>query len=243
MTWNILHGGGPRRTPLIALELVEQQPDILLLTEFRVAKGSQLRAVLADHGLTHQQTSHPGPRQNGLLLASRWPIDSVNVPPPTSCAPRILEADTAGLRILGLHIPEKRGDSKRLHAWAHTINRARALADRPAVLLGDFNTGRNGSDGPRHAFDCTQRLGQLATLGYIDAWRTQNPHGVGATWHGELDRREGWTKGRRIDHAWLSAPVSQRLRAVHHDASTVAQGLSDHTSLVVELARTDAEVA
>lgn len=104
LTWNILHGGGPRRTPEIALDILEQRPDVVILCEFRPGRGGQLRAVLADHGLTHQACASPTPTltprsasaapttpntpttapngartddpgKNSILIASRWPVE------------------------------------------------------------------------------------------------------------------------------------------------------------------------
>ena len=69
--WNILHGGGSRRIPHIALAILDARPDVVALSEYRRSMGGQLAGVLADHGLKHQLCTDPPGRKNGVLLASR----------------------------------------------------------------------------------------------------------------------------------------------------------------------------
>src|ERR1043166_5834879 len=87
LTWNILHGGGPARLPEIILSLVRHKPDLLVLTEFRAPRGSQIRAVLADHGLS-PQLAPPDDRNNSnaTLTAARHALepDLHDQPPPNS---------------------------------------------------------------------------------------------------------------------------------------------------------------
>ncbi|MEO1512500.1 MAG: hypothetical protein AAFU70_10525, partial [Planctomycetota bacterium] len=79
MFWNILHGGGPERLPLIALELLEQDADVIGLCEFRACRGGSLRGVLYDHGYADQVALSGPEGGNGLLLASRVGLDRSNV--------------------------------------------------------------------------------------------------------------------------------------------------------------------
>src|SRR5438045_4049374 len=74
LTWNLRHGGGSRRTPAIALSLLEHRADIVVLTEFRRTTGGQIAGVLFDHGLRFQHSTDPAQGTNGLLIASRTPM-------------------------------------------------------------------------------------------------------------------------------------------------------------------------
>ena len=77
--WNIRAGGG-RRIERVAGYLVEWQPDLAVLSEFRGTPASRwLAADLADRGLSCQLTtvSETLPVRNGLLVASRWPVERV----------------------------------------------------------------------------------------------------------------------------------------------------------------------
>lgn len=233
MTWNLLHGGGPKRIPEITLTLLDLAADIILLTEFRPARGGQLAGVLADHGWTHQHIATTSPTTNSLLLASRFPIDqsSSPPPPPTGLESRWIECSvpTLNLTLGGLHIPHKGSGTRRTALWKHVIERARAHRNTDFMLIGDFNTGRNHLDGPAHAFDCTQRLGELAALRYTDAWRATHLESTEGTWSSPDHQ------AHRIDHAHVSESLHARVKDVWHDHTVTSRKLSDHAALLVTL--------
>jgi exonuclease III len=240
--WNILHGGGTRRTPAIALRLLELRPDVVAITEFRAAAGGGLRAVLADHGLTHQVTTAPPAGRNGILLASRWRVEPGERPPHEGMALRWLDArlPCRGLRVTAVHIPDAaRHDagalSRKALFWRTLVESARAGLSAPnaddggeaRVVLGDFNSGRHRQDEAGATLTCTALLGELATLGYRDAWRLIRGR----------ERAESWRShagaGFRLDHAFVSPALSGRVRGASYEDSA---GLSDHAAMTVDLA-------
>lgn len=192
LTWNILHGGGSARLPEIVLALISHAPDVVVLTEYRTTTGGQIRGVLADHGWEHQACSDPPGRRNGVLLASRFPITPE--PPRQDCPvpERWVRAVVrppgcsvgAAVRVVGVHIPDDSRPRERREAWKHLVDEARTRRDEPVVVLGDLNTGRHYLDEEEATFSCTQRLGELATLGYVDAWRAMHPQRREFTWYG-----------------------------------------------------------
>jgi exonuclease III len=241
LTWNIQHGGGARRTPWIALALVEARADIVVLTEFRPARGGQIRAALADHRLEHQALSGPADGANAVLLASRWPLETpAGFPGAGPAQGRVLEAriPTLDLHIVGTHIPPPAPGVERARVWRHVLRAARAGRDGRRALLGDFNTGRAGPDGT--SFRHTALLGQLSTLGYVDAWRRMHPDGRQMTWRGPAGA------AARIDHCFLSEALAGRLTGARIEefpgdsgdpgAPEAGGWLSDHAPVVVELA-------
>jgi endonuclease/exonuclease/phosphatase family metal-dependent hydrolase len=240
MTWNILHGGGPLRLPEIALALLEIGPDVVLLSEFRAARGGQLAGVLHDHGWVHQhQTTHEH-TGNGLLLAARTPVAWTDAPPPPCVVrPKWLEVHLPelDLTLAGVHIPHRGSGTARTMLWKHAVERARAHKEGRFMLFGDMNTGRNRADGPAGAFDCTARLGELASMRYIDAWRHFHPQSREGTWAGH------GSAAHRIDHAHLSEAVFPDVLGAWHETGPLTRGLSDHAALLVQLgARTSAGV-
>lgn len=256
MAWNILHGGGPRRVPEIALAIVEQQPDIVLLSEFRAGRGGALRAVLADHGLTQQLTTadvagssvarpasvrgaggeavaseRSSVPRNGLLLASRWPLAPMHEPvPPRALASRwvVARCAAAGLVIAGVHVPDAEGTARN-EALAFVAGAARLLREESVVLAGDFNAGRAGIDGPEGWSQASPWIGAIAAAGFEDAWRLANPGGREGTW------RSRTGTALRLDHAYVSASARGRVRSARHAQELLRPGISDHAAVLVTL--------
>jgi exonuclease III len=238
--WNILHGGGPTRTPEIILTLLEQRADVIALCEFRIARGSQIRAALADHGYVHQRCSHRKGRSNGMLVASRATLVPAAVELPAidtsplahDFAGREIDVriESSGLHLTALHIADDASLSLKAAHWNRVIALARARRDVPYLILGDLNTARREETGSPLA--CAQRLGVLASLGYRDLWREScRPGEQSPTWTAP------WGEGRRIDAAWLSAPVA-RGSCLHLSpglTTQTGQRSSDHAALVVDL--------
>jgi len=223
--WNILHGGGPRRIPEILLTIVESQPDLVVLSEFRTTRGGQLRGVLADHGLVHQVVSHRPGRANGMLAACRMELAVEESPKEFEGREVDLRIKKQGLWVTGVHIADDALPTLKTSHWNRLIGLARERrADRHAII-GDLNTARGGDTGS--SLLCGQRLGLLATLGYEDAWRVSNPDTTGATWVSPFG------EGRRIDAAFLSRPLAAALTQARHLDDARETGHSDHAPVLV----------
>jgi exonuclease III len=242
--WNILHGGGPARTPEIILALLEHAADVVALCEFRITRGSQIRAALADHGYIHQCTSHRPGRTNGMFLASRRPCEQVerlvsteSVDAVRSCtaslqpdfAGRELDVCIEGIFLTALHIADDAAPTLKAAHWNRTIELARLRRERNHLIIGDLNTARNTDT--RSPLACSQRLGVLTSLGFRDLWTTSPiaERGDCSTW------RAPWGEGRRIDAAWASASLAAA-RCEHVPCDTQDQTrTSDHCALLVDL--------
>ncbi|MFN0133036.1 MAG: endonuclease/exonuclease/phosphatase family protein [Phycisphaerales bacterium] len=236
-----MHGGNARRMPEIALTLLELKPDIVVLTEFRPAAGGQIAGVLADHGLIHHVQNNPPRGSNGLLIAARPPLREIapislgGVGVNSRAARRLIEIETPGLALVGIHVPpdawtdNPADTSARERVFARLIEIASARRDRPCALVGDFNAARRDSGGDSPTPTGSASLGKLATFGYVDAWRVTNPGTTEPTWVGHDGR------GVRIDHAFLSAPLARRLAACRLWHEPRLAGHSDHSIIVVDL--------
>lgn len=229
-TWNILHGGGSRRLPAIALDLVERASDVLVLTEYRTTVGGQLRAVLADHGWKYQACTDPGRGTNGVLIASRFPVH--RCPAEDGGSDRlVLEVEIHGLELalLGLHIPCTDGSTERNSCWKRVLRAAARRADEHFALVGDFNTGRHRLDEEGRTFTQTASMGRLSAMGYVDAWRARNASKREPTWVSQGGA------GFRIDHTFVSAPLRARLEDAWYSHAVRERGLSDHSSMTIRL--------
>ncbi len=227
VAWNILHGGGPSRIPEIALALRNLTPDIVVLSEFRDARGGQLRVTLADAGLEHQAATPPAPGSlNSVFPAARHLIRIL--PSPPDLGRRFIHAHVGGIDVCGVHVPDDANLTAKSRFWQALLNIARGATDRPLAILGDFNTGRRGQDGVR--FACEALLGNLLSLGFVDAWRVSHPIGREDTWVSPLG------KGR-IDTTYLSPALADTLVSCEYDHRVREAGFSDHSAVIVDLAR------
>ena len=243
LAWNIRHGGGSKRMPHIALTLLEHAADVVVLTEFRRTTGGQIAGVLADHGLEHQACSDPPPGKNGLLVASRAPIQ---VQPGLTHRWAEIVLPDSGLRILAVHAPhdtpgQASASTARTRFFQAVVDKGRAHVTDPFIMLGDFNewtrgpatrvltAGREQGDEEGSTLACTYRLGVLASLGYIDAWRRFNPAGREFTWYSPQGG------GFRIDHVFVSPPLRDSVEFCRYSHAERESGLSDHSVVVMGL--------
>lgn len=252
LTWNILHGGGPRRIPEIALDLLEQRPDVVILCEFRPGRGGQLRAVLADHGLAHQACGSPDapadaprraraedPGRNSVFIASRWPLTVLDEDHgiPGTLRPRWLSVRIApprgdgadSLDLLGVHIPDDTRPTPKALMWQGVLSFAAPRASGRCIIAGDTNSGRHRVDEAGATFGCVTALGKLATMGYVDAWRRANPDSRESTW------AHPFVGATRIDGVYVSAPLAGAVTRAELLHGPREAGHSDHSMVLVEL--------
>lgn len=242
--WNILHGGGTRRIPEIALALLAIDADVFVLCEYRRRMGGQLRGVLADHGWRHQVCTEPPEGVNGMLVAGRVALRAVDAGAPSPQRFLAVSVPDAGVQIAGVHIPDDSRPTARRAAWRHLVEHARAEKDGACLLIGDLNTGRDG-DGPAGAYSCAEFLGLLWTYGYRDAFRVCHREKEEFTWFdragagrgegGDRVRKGLGGNGFRIDAAHVSGSLLPRLERAEHVHGLRESGVSDHSALVVSL--------
>ncbi len=228
LTLNIRHGGG-KRVDAICRFVESVAPDVAVLTEYRRSGiGARLREALATSGLEHQLAGEAGPRQNGVLLVSRGPLDAC--PLPARLAPfadRVVLARLPELTVLGVYLPPSHAKRPLFQAL---VDASPDLLAGPAVLLGDFNTGRHLLDEPGATFVTADLFVALEGRGWVDAWRHLHPQGRDSSWFSSKQN------GFRIDHVFLSSAVLPRLRAAAYRHEPRHEGATDHAALVVQLA-------
>jgi exodeoxyribonuclease III len=156
------------------------------------------------------------------------------------------------LEVLGIHVPDVKttdGDGrpnmtleyKRLF-WDALIRfgKEKMEGEENAIILGDFNTGLNSVDkapgtGDFYLSACMQAFKDLQDPGgrkWVDAWRKfhRKPSHVDYTWY-----MPGGA-GFRLDYAFLSPKLADRLKAAQYSPLERENGLSDHSMLIVEIA-------
>jgi exodeoxyribonuclease-3 len=246
LSWNILHGGGGRRRA-IAEAITSLAPDVVLLQEVRAWDGrgpDPLLEVLVDGGLEAHVRSPVVGRENGLLIASRWPFAATPLAHAPGLPVHMLQAELPwpkegtgvteqaedgahSLGVVAVHFPQKEAQVPLFEALLALPEPWRRGS---SLLMGDFNCGIPFVDSDTRTFACTHLFQALLQQGWVDAWRVRNGKTREFTW---ISPRTG--HGFRYDHALLSAPLYPQVTEVRYLHHLREGGLSDHSALLLEV--------
>jgi exonuclease III len=155
------------------------------------------------------------------------------------------------VEVLGIHVPDVKtldGDGKLLQTleykkmfWDALIRFAKEKMERgeKAIILGDLNTGLNTIDkepgaGDFYLSEYMQAFLELRDAKgrkWVDAWRRfhRRQSKVDYTWY------MPGGKGFRLDYAFLSPKLGEKLKTARHSHVKRENGLSDHSMLIVEI--------
>jgi exodeoxyribonuclease-3 len=254
ITWNV--AGRVRRQPEQAEVIARSGADVVALQEVTARTLPLWRAAFAASGFAACESSldgAPAPagrRLLGVLTAAREPLRRLGSPPGAPWPERVLCCEVTDVEVVNVHSPIAPAPELAKVRTHEAVAAYLAASDRRRlVLCGDLNTPRRelpDGDVVSFAYDSAARLrperGErwdraeralvhgLRERGWLDAFRAL---------HGYAERQASWTfaddrGGWRLDHVLV-----HRLRPV---ASAYAHewrraGLSDHSALVVDLAR------
>ena len=256
-TWNI--NSVRLRLPLLARLAKVSDADVICLQETKATNDVFPAAAIAELGYPHQHfQGEKG--YNGVAILSRLPLggqgrrlwagreDSRHV---EAALPGGIEIHCVYVPAGG-DIPDPAANPKFAHKLAfldHLAEHWNAADSRVArVLVGDLNVAPLETDVWSHKQlldvvshtppETTRLKAILAGHGWVDALRQLFPEPLPVyTWWSYRNR--DWRasdRGRRLDHVWLSPPLTDRLRAIYvlKDARDWPQA-SDHVPVVVEL--------
>jgi exonuclease III len=154
------------------------------------------------------------------------------------------------IEVLGIHVPDvktREGDGKiketleyKRQFWEAIIRfaEARMAAGENAIVTGDFNTGlkadREDEAGDFYLSVCMQKLLDLRDAdgrSMVDAYRKfhRKVSKVDYTWY--LPGGSGF----RLDYAFVSPRLADKLKTARHSHAERESSLSDHSMLLVEL--------
>jgi endonuclease/exonuclease/phosphatase family metal-dependent hydrolase/2'-5' RNA ligase/uncharacterized protein (UPF0248 family) len=248
LTWNTLWDrydsdriDTARRRPLLLAALEEADADVIALQEVEPALAAMLMRApwVRDRYTAGTDPAGRDIEDSGLLLLSRLPVReaAVHVLGPHKAVTAVAVDTAAGhpLVVAATHLSSDHSEDgpARRKSELSRLGRGLAAVDGDLILLGDFNDGRDGPDGP------------AAALGLQDAW-TQA--------HGPADRTPTFDPGlnplaavsslsgraSRLDRVLLRGSAGGGLRttaAVLRGDSPAPDGLyaSDHYGVQAEL--------
>ena len=230
--------------------------DVVALQEVTARTLPLWRSALGEAGFIGCETALDGMgrvagrRLLGALTAAREPLERLPAPPHVPWPERVLCCVVDGVEVVNLHSPISPAPDLAKVRTHEAVFAYLADAGRgPRVLCGDLNTPRRElADGEvlTFAHDSSGRLRpergerwhaaesalvrRLRDHGWVDAFRSL---------HGYGEREASWTfahnrGGWRLDHVMVHGlrPIAS---AYAHEWRIA--GLSDHSALIVDLAR------
>jgi exodeoxyribonuclease-3 len=252
-TWNV--NSVTARLPRLLDWLETRQPDVACLQELKVTEDAFPH--LPVQALGYEAAVHADGRWNGVAVLSRVGLSDVarglhdepGFPGPET---RAVAATCDGVRVRSVYVPNGRTVDDPHYAyklrWLEALRQTTQaeLQHFPSsIVLGDFNVAPTDADvwDPAKFTDSTHvteperhALAELRALGLTDIVPRpgKGPHPF-TYW----DYRAGafhqdW--GMRIDHAYASPPVADRLDDAWVDReSRKGKGPSDHAPVIVDL--------
>lgn len=249
-TWNV--NGIRARLDRVLDWLSRTQVDVLCLQE---TKTPDDKFPTEDfESIDYSVAAHGQKSYNGVAVIARHDLEEVTVriDDEDDDQARLIAATVSGVRVFSAYFPN--GQSVGSDKYAYKLRWMARLRDRleqelaagrEVALLGDFNVAPE----PRDTHDpdlweggilCSDQereaLARLRELGLHDALRAVRPDDVVYTWWDY--RLLGFPKNRglRIDHAYLTSSLVERLVSVEVDREArKGQQPSDHAPLVVTL--------
>lgn len=225
MTLNLRHGGADR-VVRIGDYLLKNEPDVIVLTEFRDnRRGAFLTEQLTAAGFEGFFAPATDSRKNRVVIFGPPSACVVQVAPRDEDTHRIVACKVGGVTIVGVYFAQ----------LMHKATLFEYLNQRPpplegdVLVIGDFNTGLHYLDEAGATFVCADKFQKMKDSGYADLWRLA---------HGEQAREFSWmsnlNNGFRIDHAMGTGDIPSRTVECLYDHQT-RSGLSDHSALWVTL--------
>lgn len=228
MTLNIRQGGGKRIGPIVRA-IAEYSADIVIITEYRNGRvGGNLRSSLTAAGWKHQIAAPTPNRENSVLVIAKQPlkIDDRPMFNKNWLEDRHIVVHYNGYTIVAVYLPP---GPKKLPSWERLLNTAAALATEPTIIIGDFNTGKHYIDEDGATFIGPEHIDRLEEFGYIDAWRHLHPITRDFTWFSSAGN------GFRLDFAFVSPSLSDRIAHAEHIHQTRIDAITDHSGLIIEI--------
>jgi exodeoxyribonuclease-3 len=147
-----------------------------------------------------------------------------------------VEVPAYGLTLAAVYVPVRGRDVTSKDAyWRGVLEAAEVRRDASFLFVGDWNTGAaiGDADPEGTGFSCCEHFTAMPEHGFVEAWRLLHPRLRAFSWY---SRRGGADlNGFRIDHAFVSERLRERLVSCEYSDIERSAGVSDHAALLLEL--------
>ena len=219
-----LRFGGQKRTPQIIDYLLDEDADLMVLTEFMMnEKGKDIIPKISQKGYNTKPSNNDG--SMGSFIASKNDFVTKSV------FDRWTEVyiPKNDLYVLGVYVPDQPGAEKNKF-WKRMLEYAKNNIEKHVLITGDFNscTKEDSSNATEYY---AKELMKLEEIGYIDMWKSYSREGSPRyTWFYHSG------EGFRLDYAFISPKLAASIDEVkvYHDSDIREEGMSDHSPLIME---------
>ncbi len=225
LTWNIRQGGGSRISK-IKQAIREMPAHIIALNEWRNNRaGVEIRSELLRLGFLHQHTSSAQGKLNTVFLASRFSFESrVYTDADERFPHNIISGSFEAFDVYSVYFPHKKK-----HRLLDFVREEIIRSARPAIVLGDFNTGHNFIDQQGNSFWYEDELLHLEASGMIDAFRLIHGQKKAYSWYSHQ------LNGFRYDHIYVSDVLKPLVKDCYYRQEYREAGISDHAPMLLRL--------
>jgi len=225
LSWNIQAGGGSRILSIIK-RIVESKANIITLNEFRNnASGQKIRSGLLKAGFRYQAVTDSKSNDNSVIIVSSIPFDSQLYPTADpNYAGNIVTAQFSAFNLMGVYLPHKK--KHKLFEFARSVNND---SEKPFIIAGDFNSGKNYIDQKGNSFWYTDQLLAMEKEQMGDAFRFVNGDVEEYSWYSHQKN------GYRYDHIYIDDSLKPIVKNCFYEHSWRIEGLSDHSAMFLEM--------
>ncbi len=225
LSWNIQQGGGSRIAKILkAIQTMDCA--IVILSEFHNNdSGLKIRTHLIKLGYLHQVVGACPPATNTVGIFSKIPCGSALFEKADeNFSHGIVRADFPAFALYGGYFPHKKK-----HRLFQFLTEEELDAERPSILAGDLNTGKNYVDQKGNSFWYTEELETYEEMGYVDAFRQMHPDAKEFSWYSHQGN------GYRYDHSYVHESLLPIVKNCYYEHRYREEKCSDHSPMILEL--------
>lgn len=212
---------------MIYKHMIESKADIFCLSEYRNnEKGVKLRDAFLKEGYRYQCVTQAKSDVNSVAIFSRLPYNSelYDKSIDDNYSQNIVSAHFEAFSVMSVYLPHKKK-----HQLLKSITQITAKSDKPFIVVGDYNTGKNYVDQKGNSFWYEDELLSFEASGNEDAFRLVNGGIKEYSWFSHKGN------GYRYDHTYVAQDLVPLVKNCYYLHDWRERKLSDHSPMVLEL--------